>query len=61
MAAFTLPRPINVTLINVAVSGDKEQHVRTGIEHDPMKEGAVQTNSKAPIFTKKQRKSQDEW
>lgn len=31
MAAFTLPRPINVTLINVAVSGDKEQHVRTGI------------------------------
>lgn len=41
MAAFTLTRPINVTLINAAVGGDKEQHVRTRIPLGPMKEGPV--------------------
>lgn len=40
-----LPRPINVTLINAAVGGDKEQHVRTGIYHGPMKEGTIFTKN----------------
>lgn len=60
MAAVTLLHPINVTLINAWVSGDKEQHATTGIYHAPIKGRMVQTNMKT-MALKKKPKTEDKW